>query len=232
MACNLRLSKRGAFMNPEIQERPCALKETSCPRKKIVVTGGPGAGKTAILELARRQFCHNVLIIPEAASIVFGGGFLRRDSMPARRAAQRAIYYIQREYERAVEEEGLAPILLCDRGTVDGVAYWPASAEDYYGELQTTQAIEYSRYDSVIHLRTPSLAEGFNHQNPLRLETAQQAAAIDQRILDAWAGHPQRIVIESSREFLSKANQTLASILRLLPPCCQELGNGFGQSAK
>jgi len=38
----------------------------------VVLTGGPGAGKTAFLEIARRNFCEHIAVLPEAASIVFG----------------------------------------------------------------------------------------------------------------------------------------------------------------
>ncbi|MGH7283376.1 MAG: AAA family ATPase, partial [Polyangiaceae bacterium] len=66
---------------------------------KIVLTGGPGAGKTAILELARRHFGAKVEVLHEAASLIFSGGFPRRESVEARSAAQRAIYHVQVELE-------------------------------------------------------------------------------------------------------------------------------------
>ena len=70
-----------------------------------MLTGGPGAGKTAVLELALRSLCKHVAVLPEAAAIVFGGGFPRRTSVPARKAAQRAIFHVQRESERLVLED-------------------------------------------------------------------------------------------------------------------------------
>lgn len=51
-------------------------------RLRVVLTGGPGAGKTAVLELIRQSLCTHVKILPEAAGIVFGGGF-PRDTNPA-----------------------------------------------------------------------------------------------------------------------------------------------------
>ena len=68
-------------------------------RERIVLTGGPGAGKTAVLEMVRHTLCEHVLILPEAATIVFGGGFPRREERESRRAAQRAIFHVQRELE-------------------------------------------------------------------------------------------------------------------------------------
>lgn len=52
-------------------------------RKRIVLTGGPGAGKTALLELIRQSFCAHVKVLPEAASIIFGGGFPGRTMIRA-----------------------------------------------------------------------------------------------------------------------------------------------------
>jgi hypothetical protein len=52
--------------------------------RMVVITGGPGAGKTALIEVARRHFCHHVGFSPEAASILFRGGF------PPRRGLTRA----------------------------------------------------------------------------------------------------------------------------------------------
>lgn len=60
-------------------------------RRRVVLTGGPGAGKTAVLEMIRQSFCSHVKVLPEAASVVFGGGFPREDDPDCRRAAQRAI---------------------------------------------------------------------------------------------------------------------------------------------
>lgn len=184
--------------------------------KKIVLTGGPGAGKTAILELAKRQFSGQFAIIPESASVVFGGGFWRHNTLPGRRAAQRAIYHVQREFETMLEEEGHAHIALCDRGTVDGAAYWPDGFEGFFRELGTTRAAEYARYAAVIHLRTPASEQGYNAENPLRTESALEAQAIDQRIHELWSGHPRVTIINSTDDFLVKANRALAAIQKEL----------------
>src|SRR5262245_25592869 len=86
--------------------------------KLLVLTGGPGGGKTAVLEIVRKHFCEHVVVLPEAATIIFGGGFPRGVSAAARRAAQRAIFHVQLELEAMAIEEGRAPVVLCDRGTV------------------------------------------------------------------------------------------------------------------
>ena len=99
--------------------------------RRIVLTGGPGAGKTALLELISHAFCPHVRVLPEAAGVIFGGGFPREEERESRRAAQRAICHVQRELE--VVGDGHNPaVVLCDRGTVDGVAYWPGPPEEFW----------------------------------------------------------------------------------------------------
>jgi predicted ATPase len=53
--------------------QPCECRDIHHTRR-IVLTGGPGAGKTATLEMIKHAFCEHVRVLPEAATIVFGGG--------------------------------------------------------------------------------------------------------------------------------------------------------------
>jgi len=201
------------------------MSRCSCPQahrpRRIVLTGGPGAGKTAVLELIRRSTCRHVRVLPESAGIVFGGGFPRGETPSLRRAAQRAIFYVQRELEEATSSEDLA-IVVCDRGTVDGLAYWPGP-EDLWSSLGTSLADQYARYDTVIHLRTPPLGNGYNHSNPLRVETAAEAAVLDAKIAVAWTGHPHRFEVQATDDFLTKASRAIAIVRGELPPCCRSL---------
>jgi predicted ATPase len=197
--------------------KPCTC-EARHERKRIVLTGGPGAGKTAVLELVRQQFCAHVHVLPEAAGVVFGGGFPRTGSPDRQRSAQRAIYFVQRELERTSDADDVA-IVLCDRGTVDGAAYWPGP-DDFWDAVGTTREQELRRYHAVIHLRTPSIDRGYNHVNPLRTETASMAAAIDERLLQIWDGHPRRYIVPAAADFLRKATQTIEILHGELPECC------------
>jgi predicted ATPase len=198
--------------------KTCECSETHSSRR-VVLTGGPGAGKTAVLELIRQNFCKHVRVLPEAAGILFGGGFPRDDSSEIRQAAQRAIFYVQRELESVADAEKPA-IVLCDRGTVDGSAYW-FGAGDLFTSVGTTLDEQIKRYEAVIHLRTPALGTGYNHQNPLRTESAEEASAIDARIAHAWDKHPRRFFVETSADFLTKAARALGIIRSELPECCR-----------
>lgn len=187
--------------------------------RRVVLTGGPGAGKTAALELVKQLFCKHVMVLPESAGIIFGGGFPRRPDHLASQAAQRAIFYVQRELENAAESQNPA-VILCDRGTVDGGAYW-TGPPDMWASLGTTLPAQLARYSAVIHLRVPSVDDGYNNSNPLRLESAEEAAKIDDRIANLWAEHPHRFSIESADSFLTKATRVLDVLSGQVPECCR-----------
>ncbi|HEX7669800.1 MAG TPA: ATP-binding protein [Polyangiaceae bacterium] len=209
---------------PVLSSRPPCVCHIEHEPRLVVVTGGPGAGKTAVLELVRRQFCEHVVVLPEAAGILFGGGFPRTNARSARRAAQRAIFHVQRELERLTLSTSHAAVILCDRGTLDGLAYWPGEPETFFQDLSTTAEEEFACYSAVIHLRTPSLQDGYDHTNPLRVETARQAHAIDARITGAWKAHSRYTVIPSESDFFTKASLALAAIAAEVPGCCAAAG--------
>jgi predicted ATPase len=210
--------------------RTCTCVGDHPQRRRIVLTGGPGAGKTAVLELVLHSFCSHVRVLPEAAGIIFGGGFPRGSRSVERMAAQRAIFHVQRELEAAAEATPAA-LVICDRGTVDGYAYWPGG-EDFWAAVGTTRDDELLRYDTVIHLRSPAAGNGYNHDNPLRIETASEAAAIDERIVQAWNGHPRRVIIDSTPDFLAKARRAIGLLWEEMPECCRPLGTPWDHAAR
>lgn len=194
----------------------CAVRHESM---RVVLTGGPGAGKTAVLEFMRLAFCRHVIVLPEAAGILFGGGF-PRDGSPIRlMAAQRAIFHVQRQLEESTADDNAA-VVVCDRGTLDGSAYWPGPGT-LWDAVGTTQAAELQRYGCVIHLRTPSEASGYNLRNPLRTESVAQAMEIDRRIKELWSSHPRYAEVPATDDFLVKARNALELLRLQVPECCR-----------
>lgn len=202
--------------------RPCPCNVVSHDTQLVVLTGGPGAGKTAVLELVAKVLCEHVAVLPEAASILFGGGFWRLDSRSGRMAAQRAIYHVQAELQTLVLEEKKWSMALCDRGTLDGLAYWPGKESEFFASLHTSLEKELEKYRAVIHLCSPSAENGYNFQNPVRVESADLAAKIDSRINDIWKTHPNYHVIESTDDFITKAHQAIELIQSFVQECCME----------
>lgn len=200
--------------------QPCTCKRRH-ERKHIVLTGGPSAGKTALLELVRQNLCEHVVVLPQAAATLFRGGVMRGATDHERRAVQRAIYHLQRELEATVDEANEPSLLICDRGTVDGSAYWPGPGT-LWSAVGTSLESELARYDLVVHMRTPG-GQAYERHNPLCTESAADAAAVDQRIIDAWSGHPRRVIVECTDDFMIKARRALELIASAQPACCRGL---------
>ena len=196
----------------------CAASNHGC--RLVVLTGGPGAGKTAVLEVVRRAFCEHIVVLPEAATVLFGGGFPRHDTDAGRRAAQEAIFRVQRAMETMAIAEGRAAVALYDRGTLDGLAYWPDGTAAAGKALGIRREEELARYHAVIHLRTPP-PDRYDYSNPVRRESFTEALALDTRIADAWSGHPRRVFVECAEDFIAKLANAVAAIRAEVPACCR-----------
>lgn len=182
-------------------------------RCRIVLTGGPGGGKTTAADLFRREIGERVVVVPEAATLIFSGGFPRCTEPPGVCAAQRAIFHVQRNLEDV--QSALYPerILLCDRGTVDGAAYWPGRAAAFFTALGTTLEHELARYDGVIFFESAAVGGiGIEGGNPMRQESLEQAAALDAKLRKLWARHPRFIVVRHNPSFLKKISLGLAEL--------------------
>ena len=118
----------------------------------------------------------------------------------------------------AKAEENTA-VILCDRGTIDGLAYGPGSARSFFQDLITEKAEEFGRYATMIHVETPPAASYTT--NHIRHESPRQAHEIDGAIRQCWEGHPNRFVIPSARKFLEKAAIAIEVIRNQVPPCCR-----------
>jgi hypothetical protein len=94
----------------------------------------------------------------------------------------------------------------------DGAAYWPEGPEAFYESIGLTKAEVFARYSTVIHLHTPTAAMGYDRSNPMRTESAEEAAALDRRTQAIWIGHPNRIVVPATETFTEKLEHVTALI--------------------
>lgn len=184
---------------------------------RIVLTGGPGGGKTTAADLFRREIGERVVVVPESATILFAGGFPRVPEPFAREATRRAIFQVQRNLEDV--QAALYPdrVQLCDRGTVDGGAYWPAGPDDFFAHVGSTHADELARYDAVIFFETAAVGgmavEGGNRY---RVESDVEAIELDGRLRALWEPHPRFHLVPHHRSFLRKINAGLAILDRVV----------------
>ncbi|HEX6569755.1 MAG TPA: AAA family ATPase [Acidimicrobiales bacterium] len=184
---------------------------------RIVLTGGPGGGKTTAADLFRREIGERVVVVPESATILFAGGFPRAVDSFARVATQRAIFEVQRNLEDV--QAALFPdrVQLCDRGTIDGAAYWPDGPDDFFTHMGSTHAEQLDRYDAVIFFETAAVGgmavEGGNRY---RTETDAEAVELDARLRGLWSPHPHFYLVPHDRSFLRKITAGLAILDRVV----------------
>lgn len=181
---------------------------------RIVVTGGPGGGKTTAADLFRRELGEQIVLVPEAATILYTGGFPRSQEVDVRKASQRAIYQVQRNLEDAQSAKFGERILVCDRGTVDGAAYWPGDSSEFFCHLNTSLTEELSRYDVVIFFETAAVGGiSIEGGNPIRNETLEQAIALDRKLKGLWSQHEEFVFINHDVSFMKKINLALSYLL-------------------
>lgn len=184
---------------------------------RVVLTGGPGGGKTTAADLYRREIGDEVVIVPEAATLLYLGGFPRGGENGVRRATQRAIYHVQLNLEDAQSAHYQSRVLLCDRGTVDGAVYWPGEPEEFFDHLGTNLEKELSRYDAVIFFETAAVGGiSIEGGNPTRIESIEDALVLDQKLKKLWSQHPNFIFVPHNVSFIKKVNSGLEELAKLV----------------
>ncbi len=208
----LPLSPAQLILNPSMK---APRRSQDCYR--IAVTGGPGGGKTTAADLFRREIGDGVVIVPEAATILFQGGFPRSREPHALRSAQTCIYHVQRQLEDVQAALFPSRTLLCDRGTVDGAAYWPGEPHHYFKAVGTTLEAELKRYDAVIFFETAAVGgSSIEGGNPVRNESLAEAVDIDRRLRALWSQHPRFVFVPNNPSFFKKISFGLAALESLV----------------
>jgi len=174
-------------------------------KKKIVLTGGPGGGKTTALDLFRREFKDEVVIVPEAATLLFKNGIVKPSNLEETKRTQLSIYYMQKNLEKIYERQFPEKTLICDRGCLDSLAYWPGHQDEFLSLVQSDMNTEYQRYDAVIFFETAaSSGQDIHSNNPYRSESDEQAIELDKKLQEIWRKHPNYHHVGSSISFIEK----------------------------
>ena len=196
---------------------PAMTTRQSERRCRIAMTGGPGGGKTTAADLLRRELGDRVVVVPESATILFAGGFPRARQLDARIAAQQAIFSVQRNLEDV--QSALYPerVLLCDRGTIDGAAYWPEHSGDFFERMGTSLEQELARYDAVVFFETAAVANlAIEGGNPVRNETLEEARVIDATLRALWSRHSRFVFVPHDQSFIHKITLALTLLQRVV----------------
>ena len=194
---------------------------------KIVITGGPCAGKTTAMSWVQNAFekkGYVVLFIPEAATELITGG-VAPWTCGSREDFQKCLLRLQLDTENVFEEaadtmDAEKVLIVCDRGVLDNKAYM--NNDEFFRALEGIGSNEIEmrdNYDAVFHL--VSAAKGAEEyytveNNAARTETAEEAAALDDKLIEAWTGHPHLRVIDNSSNFENKMKRLIAEISSFL----------------
>jgi nicotinamide riboside kinase len=182
---------------------------------KVAITGGPSGGKTTLIEFLKKEFGTQIKVVPEAASILYKGGFPRIKSYDGYFHAQKAIYATQKEIEDLRCKTHPNALIVCDRGSLDSLAYWPDNEAHFFDTFQSSRDQEISRYDWVIHLDTATEPD-YDTSNEIRTESFHEALSLNDKIKKSWEGHPQRIIITPDSDFFAKMKKATLVIEAIL----------------
>ncbi len=218
------------------------LLHTPSPEKKItkiVITGGPCAGKTTAMSWIQNAFTrmgYTVLFVDETATQLISGGATPWQST-SNRDFQLHLIRLQLAKEKAFTDiartlRGDKVLIVCDRAVMDNCAYM--SEQDFNWILQqmhTGKVDLRDQYDAVFHLVTA--AKGAEKcytlaNNQARTETPAQAAMLDDKLISAWTGHPHFRVIDNSSGFEEKMLRLIREITACLgEPAPMEIERKF-----
>ena len=174
--------------------------------QRIVVTGGPGAGKTSVWRELVSTHGAQLVGVPEVATLLLQHVFPGVLNLVERHAVQRAIFAVQQNLETFHDARRQTnQVLLCDRGVPDGAGYWPEGPAAFFAAMGIDWQAEILRYDAVLFLETAA-AGGLSIEagNPIRSETRQAAVHVDTQLREVWSQHPNCQFVAHERDFATK----------------------------
>ena len=193
---------------------------------KIVLTGGPCAGKTTAMNWIQNFFTkqgYKVLFVPETATELITGGLTPWETK-TNSDFQSVLFDLQLEKERLFEEGAKKlpndkVLVVCDRGILDNKAYMTERDFNYLLKSKRLSEIKLrDSYDAVFHLVTAAKGakKYYNLDNEARTENLEEAAKLDDNLIASWTGHPHFRIIDNSTDFESKMKRLLKEISNVL----------------
>lgn len=194
---------------------------------KIVITGGPCAGKTtglSYLEQELNNIGYKVVFINESATELILNG-LGRGAFNSNLEFEKNIISLQLAKEKLYMEycENLPYeniVLVCDRGVMDCKSYMTQQEfKQALTELKLDEIQLRDNYDAVFHLTTAAkgVPEAYTTaNNQARFENLQEAINADDRTINSWTGHPHFRIIDNSTDFENKLKRLVKEICSFL----------------
>lgn len=199
--------------------------------KKIVLTGGPCAGKTTVLSRIEGYLLekgYKVFIVSESATELIASGITPHYDNVGMFNFQKLIlsyqYHKEEIYNKALEYTNGDVVIIYDRALLDNRAYISNSEFDLLLDelsFEIRKKIDeftiLSRYDMVLHLETSAVGNGYNlDNNKARYESQREAILLDVRTKNSWCMHNNFHVINSIDNFDDKVDIVLNLIENFL----------------
>ena len=204
---------------------------------RIVLTGGPAAGKTTLISRILKEFKQDegwkVITIPETATeLISGFGIRPFGNCVSMEDFQYFVIEDQLHKERlALKGAEMVPedkvLIIYDRAVLDDKAYISdAQFAKTLAHFGKTEQEVLAGYDAVLHLVTCAKGAEFayNYGNAARYETVEVAREKDDLTLRAWSTHPAVYVIDNSVNFEDKIDRAIAQIYRIIGQAAPEPG--------
>ncbi len=170
---------------------------------KIVLTGGPCAGKTTTITKVEEHLIergYHVLVLNECATEMIKGGIRPFGDHKAtvydfENEILNLQLYKEKRYKDFIKnyDDDTKVVILYDRGSVDIKAY--LGEENYNKMLEENHLTNeelLNEYDLVIHMTTVAAEtenKYSNASNKARFEEAKEAIDLDKRTSEAWSKH-------------------------------------------
>ena len=191
--------------------------------EKIVITGGPCAGKSTALSRIQKeltQLGYKVLFVSESATEFITNGLTPWEYRDFQHYLMK--YQLMKESicEQAAKTSEQKTIIVCDRGALDNKAYM--TDEEFNAllkEVNTSEVELRDNYGAVFHLVTAAkgAVEFYTTaNNSARTETPEQAIDMDDKTIAAWTGHPHLRIIDNSTDFDEKIRRLIVEITSYL----------------
>ena len=222
-----KLKVLAALYDVSLEDLLNCKNERNIKISKIVLTGGPCAGKTTALSWINNYFSkrgYRVIFIPETATELITNG-VAPWTCGNNYEYQRCQLQLQKVKEQIYESAAKTMkddkiLIVCDRGVLDNKAYMKeADFKRVLRENNTNEVKERDSYDAVFHL--VSAAKGKEEvytlaNNVARTESVEEAKILDDKIISAWTGHPHFRIIDNSTDFEVKLERLLKEIASFL----------------
>ncbi len=176
---------------------------------KIVLTGGPCAGKTTTISRIEEHLNekgYHVLVLNECATELIKGGIrpFGENALSVYDFQNEVLnlqVYKEKRYQDIIDkfDDSVKCILVSDRGVIDNKAYLGQELFDKLLEQNNVKEEDMlNEYNLVIHMITVAsdIKNNYsNSTNTARFEDADEAIDLDKRTSDAWSKHPNMKVV-------------------------------------